>query len=208
VTPPAFADSPEEAGWGIIPGDPKEALMRAWIALGGYLSLAVGCGGPRGSVPTVPCAHVKGPKGEVTLRIVDLCPECPKGNLDLSPDAFSRIADLGAGRVPITWEYLPCDVAGPIRYHFKEGSNPWWTAVQIRNHRNRIASLQYRRPDGSYAEVPRTDYNFFVQASGMGPGPYSFRVTDVYGNVLEDEGIPHVEGGEAPGTGQFPPCGG
>ena len=32
---------------------------------------------------------VTGPKGEVTVRIVDLCPECRAGHLDLSQEAFA-----------------------------------------------------------------------------------------------------------------------
>jgi len=39
----------------------------------------------------------------------------------------------------------------------------------------------------------------------MGPGPYTFRVTDSYGNLLVDTGLPHVEKGSVNGVGQFPP---
>jgi expansin (peptidoglycan-binding protein) len=54
--------------------------------------------------------------------------------------------------------------------------------------------------------VPRTAYNYFVQTDpGMGTGPYTFRVTDIYGNVLTDSGIPHIEDGMVNGGGQFPP---
>src|SRR5262245_11945893 len=73
------------------------------------------------------CASIEGPNGEITIRVVDQCPECPAGDIDLSPDAFSQIAPLEAGRVPITWRYVPCAVEGPVVYHFKEGSNQWWT---------------------------------------------------------------------------------
>jgi hypothetical protein len=38
----------------------------------------------------------------------------------------------------------------------------------------------------------------------MGPGPYTFRVTDRYGNTLTDNNIPHVENGTVNGVGQFP----
>jgi expansin (peptidoglycan-binding protein) len=149
--------------------------------------------------------HVVGPKGEVTVRIVDLCPGCDAGHLDLSQEAFARIANLSQGRVAITWQVVSPELAGPIAYHFKDGSNQWWTAVQIRNHRNPIARLEYLRAGGDWAEVPRTSYNYFVQTEpGMGPGPYSFRVTDAYGNVLTDSGIPHVEDGTVEGAGQFP----
>jgi expansin (peptidoglycan-binding protein) len=107
--------------------------------------------------------------------------------------------------VDITWQVISPALAGPIAYHFKDGSNQWWTAVQIRNHRNPIARLEYRA-GSAWVEVPRTDYNYFVQTNpGMGPGPYQFRVTDRYGNILTDTGIAHVENGTVPGTGQFPP---
>ena len=50
-----------------------------------------------------------------------------------------------------------------------------------------------------FVEVGRVDYNYFVDESGMGEGPYTFRVTDVNGATLEDSGIPFVEAGDAPG---------
>ncbi len=152
------------------------------------------------------CVHLQGSSAAITIRVVDLCPDCPAGNIDLSPEAFAKIADLPTGRVPISWQYVPCAVSGPVQYHFKEGSNPWWTAVQVRNHRHRIAKLEYLA-NGSYREVARSDYNYFVQPSGMGAGPYAFRVTDVYGHVLEDAGIAGVEASTSPGASQFPTCG-
>lgn len=150
--------------------------------------------------------YVTGPLGSVTVRVVDLCPECRAGHLDLSEEAFALIANPVDGRVAITWQLVSPELTGPIAYHFKEGSNQWWTAVQVRNHRNPIARLEYRRADGAWIDASRTDYNYFVQTNpGMGSGPYSFRVTDWYGNVLVDSGIPHIEGGTLPGSGQFPP---
>jgi expansin (peptidoglycan-binding protein) len=149
---------------------------------------------------------VTGPKGTVVVRIVDMCPGCRAGHLDLSREAFAQIADLPEGRVPITWQVISPEINGPIAYHFKDGSNQWWTAVQIRNHRNPIAKLEYLNEQGQWITVPRSDYNYFIQTHpGMGVGPYSFRVTDWYGNVLIDHGIPHVENGTVNGAAQFPP---
>ncbi|KAG2225605.1 hypothetical protein INT45_013716 [Circinella minor] len=50
-------------------------------------------------------ARVKGPKGTVTVKIVDTCPPCQKGDLDLSPAAFGKIADFDDGRVNIQWSW-------------------------------------------------------------------------------------------------------
>jgi len=54
------------------------------------------------------CVAVTGPRGTVTVRIVDKCPGCDEGDLDLSQTAFSKIAKLSDGRVKITWHFVPC----------------------------------------------------------------------------------------------------
>jgi expansin (peptidoglycan-binding protein) len=149
--------------------------------------------------------QVHGPNGSVIVRIVDRCPHCPVGDVDLSQQAFAQIADLSAGRVPITWQLISPPLSDSIVYHFKDGSNQWWTAVQIRNHRNPITKFEYLDGNGNFQTVPRLDYNYFVQASGMGPGPYTFRVTDIFGNTVTDSGIPHTENGDVAGSSQFPP---
>ena len=147
--------------------------------------------------------HVTGPQGEVTVRIVDWCPNCQNNHIDLSQQAFAQIANLSQGIVPVTWQLISPNLSGPIAYHFKDGSNQWWTAVQIRNHRNPIAKFEYYN-GSQWVNVSRTTYNYFVQSSGMGPGPYTFRVTDIYGHVLVDSNIPHIENGTVNGSAQFP----
>jgi expansin (peptidoglycan-binding protein) len=149
--------------------------------------------------------QVNGVKGSIIVRIVDLCPECKAGHLDLSREAFDRIDDPVKGRVPITWRIVSPNIPGPIAYHFKDGSNQRWTAVQIRNHRNPITKFEYRTSGGQWVTVPRVSYNYFVQTNpGMGVGPYTFRVTDMYSNTLTDSGIPFIENGTINGAGQFP----
>lgn len=97
------------------------------------------------------------------------------------------IAPLSAGRVEITWRQVACEVSGPIAYHFKDGVNPFYAAIQLRNHRYPIAKVEVER-DGAYVEIARLEYNYFVEASGLGDGPYALRVTDTRGHVLEDVG--------------------
>jgi|GEM_PF-1464250 len=147
--------------------------------------------------------HITGPQGEVTVRIVDRCPECAAGDVDMSPQAFALIAPLEWGRVSITWRYAAGEVSGPIRYRFKDGSNPWWTAVQILNHRTPVAAVEMRDGEGNWVALERQEYNYFVEASGMGPGPYTIRVTDIYGRQLVDENIVFVEGGIVDGAANF-----
>jgi expansin (peptidoglycan-binding protein) len=157
-----------------------------------------------GSAACGECVKVNGPKGSVVVRIVDRCPECLKGHIDLSKEAFAKIADLALGVVQVTWQVVPCQVSGPIIYHFKDGSNQWWTAIQVRNHRYAIKSLE-AQVGGSFQPLPREMYNYFVASSGLGPGPYTLRVTDVLGHVLVDSNIPFKVNQEVPGAAQFPP---
>jgi expansin (peptidoglycan-binding protein) len=156
-----------------------------------------------GSAVCGECVQVTGPKGQVAVRIVDQCPGCEKGHLDLSQEAFAKIADVSAGNVPITWEVVSCDVQGPIQYHFKDGSSQYWTAIQVRNHRLPITKLELQL-GSTWTDVPRLDYNYFVQASGVGTGAFGVRVTSSTGEVLTDT-LPGVAANTTvPGSAQFP----
>ncbi|MCI0708388.1 MAG: hypothetical protein L0Y80_12990 [Ignavibacteriae bacterium] len=152
------------------------------------------------------CVYVWGPRGSILIRIVDMCPECPKGNIDLSTLAFSKIADTTEGRVPILWQVVPCGMDKPITYHFMDASQESWTAVQIRNHRYPIYRLEYLDPQRGFREIRRMQYNYFVENDGLGAGPFTFRVTDVYGHVLVDSGIVHAPDSAVEGLVQFPYC--
>jgi expansin len=159
-----------------------------------------------GSAACGGCALVDGPDGSVMVRIVDSCPGCDPGDLDLSREAFERIAPLKAGRVPITWRYVACAVDGPVRYRFKEGSNPFWTALQVRNHRFAILSLEVRPAGGAWKAVNRAAYNYFVDEAGVGDGAFDVRVTDVHGHVVEDTGLTVGDGTEVAGAAQLATC--
>jgi expansin (peptidoglycan-binding protein) len=157
-----------------------------------------------GSASCGSCVSVSGPKGAITVRVVDSCPDCTSNHMDLSQEAFAKIADVSAGRVPITFQVVACDVTGNLSYRFKEGSSRWWTALQIRNHRVPIAKVEYRRA-GLYTDMPRTDYNYFVDTGGVGdqPSGIALRVTAADGQVLEDT-VPSVQPGVVlPGSVQF-----
>ncbi len=153
------------------------------------------------------CVSITGPDSGIMVRIVDQCPECQPGHIDLSPLAFSKIAALEQGIIPITWKRVPCPVTGPIVYHFKKGSNQWWTAVQIRNHRYPVLIFEVQESSGTFTEVQRTTYNYFVKANGMGKGPFTFRITDLFGHRLTDTVVfPALDSGEVAGSAQFPLC--
>ncbi|CAE6448359.1 hypothetical protein ACGC1H_005527 [Rhizoctonia solani] len=46
---------------------------------------------------------VKSGGKSVQVKVVDLCPSCGGGSLDLSPAAFKKLAPLGKGVIQVTW---------------------------------------------------------------------------------------------------------
>jgi len=148
------------------------------------------------------CAEVDGPQGTVTVRITDSCPECPSGHLDLSKEAFAKISPVDAGRVTTQWRLVSCVVQGPVRYRIKEGSSEWWAAIQVRNHRLPIQKLEWNK-NGTWTEVKREPYNYFVEPSGMGPGPVQVRVTATDGQTLVDTLPAVIAGTVVDGAAQF-----
>lgn len=148
---------------------------------------------------------VTGPRGSVTVRITDECPECAPGDVDLSAEAFALIADPVAGRVPITWQVVAGNASGPVQYRYKEGSTRYWTAIQVRNHRVPIARLQIQ-PAGSsgWIEVQRTQYNYFVHPTTISAGALQVRIIANTGATLQDTLAEPLGGVLVAGSGQFP----
>lgn len=148
------------------------------------------------------CVRVTGPNGAVTVRIVDQCPECASGALDLSAQAFAKIADPAAGRVDVRWQPVTCAVEGAVVLRFKEGSSQYWTGLQVRNTRVPVRSLEVQK-NGAWVDVPRESYNFFVDSAGFGAGPFSLRITGNDGQQLIESGVPLRDSGDVTGTQQF-----
>ncbi|MFE6060702.1 expansin EXLX1 family cellulose-binding protein [Streptomyces sp. NPDC056431] len=124
----------------------------------------------------------------ITVRITNECPlPCAPGQLDLSEQAFAKLADLKVGRLPVTWSVLSPGTLGPLSIRYKTGSNPHWCGIQVIDHRNPVDRLEVRTAQG-WRQLPRTEYNYFLATDGSGCGS-SIRITDIYGERLTVDGI-------------------
>jgi expansin (peptidoglycan-binding protein) len=133
---------------------------------------------------------VTGPRGKVRVKVVDRCPECPTGHLDLSRKAFARIADPVRGVVRVTYRVVVNPrLPGPLSFRIKEGASRYWFAVLVDNHGNALRGVEVRPKGGSWQRVTRTDYNYWLRDGGLGPGPYALRLTDVRGQRVTVTGI-------------------
>ncbi|WP_322734588.1 expansin EXLX1 family cellulose-binding protein [Streptomyces ferrugineus] len=124
----------------------------------------------------------------VTVRITNECPlPCAPGQLDLSAQAFAKLAAPSAGRIPITWTLLSPAIPDKISVRYKTGSSPHWCGIQAVDHRNPLARLELRTSNG-WRQLPRTEYNYFLSEQGEGCGA-AIRLTDIYGETLTIEGL-------------------
>jgi expansin (peptidoglycan-binding protein) len=173
-----FYDSKGAGGNCSRPAAPAD---RRYVALGPTeYAAGAACGG---------YLDVTGPKGTVRVLVMDQCPECEPGHLDLSAEAFARIADPVQGVVPVSYRaVVDPPLPGPLTFRIKEGASQWWFAVLVGDHGNPLRAVEVRQ-DGRWRAAVRQDYNYWLIDSGAGPGPYTIRVTDTYGHRATATGI-------------------
>jgi expansin (peptidoglycan-binding protein) len=158
-----------------------------------------------------PCGsylEVRGPDGSVRVEVFDQCPPCAAGHIDLSEAAFAKIAPLDAGLVSVSYETIADPpLPGPVALRVKEGSSQYWLALLVLNAGNPVASVAVRGPSGGWQDLARASFNYWIVASGAGPGPFSVRVTDTLGHQVTAHGIA-IEPGVVQGTGEWMYSGG
>lgn len=151
--------------------------------------------------------EVEGPRGTTTVYVTDLYPEGSEGALDLCPTSFGKIGEISEGKIDIQWHIVKAPITGNLSYRIKEGSNPWWTAIQVRNHKYPVLKMEYYQ-NGSWINMEKMQWNHFV-GTDIGTKSIKIRMTDINGEVVTDTIEPIPEDGVTsayivPGTVQFP----
>lgn len=124
----------------------------------------------------------------ITVRITNECPgECAPGQIDLSAEAFAKLADPTLGRIAITWKLVSPSTSGTVSIRYKTGSSRYWCGIQVIGHRNPVARLEVRT-GGGWRRLSRTGYNYFISDDGAGCGG-AIRITDIFGERLTVDGI-------------------
>jgi expansin (peptidoglycan-binding protein) len=154
---------------------------------------------------------VTGPDGSVTVQVIDQCPPCATGHIDLSEPAFAELAPLSAGLINVHYQYL-VDPAlpGPVTMEVKQGSSQYWLALLADNTGNPLASVQVETASGGWLSLAHANYNYWIAQSGAGSGPFTVRLTDTQGhqvtvhNVALDPGAVQSTGVYMYGAGSDP----
>jgi len=136
--------------------------------------------------------EVTGPTGKkVRVEVIDQCPECKAGHIDLSFPAFAKLAPLKAGLISVSYHTIKNPVLpGPLAFLVKPGSSRYWLALIVINTGNAVHSVQIRTSPGHWRTLQHVNWNaWIVQNPGPGPGPFTIRVTDTQHHTVTVGGI-------------------
>ncbi|MFB8282934.1 expansin EXLX1 family cellulose-binding protein [Nocardia colli] len=151
-----------------------------------------------------PCGaylDIQGPRGDVRALIVDRCPACAPGQLDLSVAAFTQLADLSDGVAKVRYSVVRNPEPPPeLFYQVKPDSSSAWFAILLSGSGNPLREVAIRPyTGGAWQNLSRGMDNYW-SISGAGPGPFDARVTDVHGDQAEILGITLTPGVRATGA--------
>lgn len=150
--------------------------------------------GPNGNSITVmvsirPPPLPSRPPSEHTIepesQVVDECPECDEGHLDLFEDAYEALGSTSAGEIATSYTKVACGISSPIVLHNKSGTSAYWFSMQVVNSNEPISTLEVSTDGGStWQSTTRTEYNFFENSSGFGTDTVDVRVTSTSGGTI------------------------
>ncbi|MFM2313849.1 MAG: hypothetical protein RLZZ04_3125 [Cyanobacteriota bacterium] len=158
--------------------------------------------------------EVSGPKqrdgaAPIIVQVTDRLVERADG-MDMSAEAFERVADPVNGVVNIEYQLIgpPDDYVTAYGHSIGEGivvetitgTNPYYAATRLNNHRYPIESVELIEADGDLVELNRESDNRFVMA-GNYPlnGAQDLLVTDIFGQQVTLDNI-DITNASAPDT--------
>ncbi len=150
---------------------------------------------------------------QVVVTIVDQCPGCQAGHIDLSEQAFLQLGTTSEGYLGtgnggavgvISWSYVPCPVTEDVSYVLKDPTNEYWNQILVQGHRYAIDEVEVQ-VSGQWVSAVRQSYNYWQAGSGdIGMAPYQVRVTDINGDVIDAQ--LQLVAGDQTSSAQFPLC--
>lgn len=148
------------------------------------------------------CIEASGPKGSVIARVIDICPGCLPGTLDLSQEAFAKIAPLSMGRATVRWKFAECPNDTQMTVHRKGKKDRGQISLQVRRHAVPLKSVEVLSDTG-WMRLQRQSYNRFV-GRGFPAAPWTLRLTDAWDRSVTDSGVTVTHEDTAPLSVRFP----
>ncbi len=137
------------------------------------------------------------------VQVLDRCPECKYGDLDMSPTVFKEITGSDPSRYKIEWDFVDCPVQGNIKYCANIGSNGYWMAIQPTNFASGIKSMKI---NGNPADVMQGAYYYLMNTQWVNISNIRIDTTDINGYTITDT-VDLLAGSCKDGSAQFPSTG-
>ncbi|KAI0101599.1 carbohydrate-binding module family 63 protein [Nemania sp. FL0031] len=131
------------------------------------------------------CLQVTANGKSIIAMVVDKCPECEAGHLDLFENAFDVLSPSSSDLLSTSYTFVDCPISSPLVLHNKSGTSAYWFSLQVVNANEPVAKLEVSTDGGStWKATTRQDYNFFENASGFGTDTVDVRVTSESGSTV------------------------
>ncbi|ETI44409.1 hypothetical protein F441_10803 [Phytophthora nicotianae CJ01A1] len=132
------------------------------------------------------------------VQILDRCPECSSGDLDLSPTVFKTITGSDPSRLSIRWKFVDCPNPGNIEVCLKSGSNGYYVAVQPTN---TLVGVETVTINGEATTMVDSAYYYLIEStSDVDLTSVAVSITSVEGETVE--GTYSLTAGECVDTDQ------
>ncbi len=134
------------------------------------------------------CVNIQYNNRNINALIVDICPECKYGDLDLFTEAYNDLIQESPGRKQISWKFIDCPnniVENNIQLRIDE-INYYWLSIQPENFKCGIQSMQIFN-NNQWINMERNDNKmmglYFNYHSKVNI-PFKLKITSMYNEEL------------------------
>lgn len=139
----------------------------------------------------------------INALITDLCPSSQNSKwtsqasyfFDLAKNAFTKLADENLGHIDVTFKTIPYPTKSNIFFQAKDGINEYWLAGRFYNMHYPLKKVEISVNGSAYKQMeqisPQNNW-YKIEGENLTSGKKKFRLTNVYGQVIETSEISNV----------------
>ncbi|KAJ8578728.1 hypothetical protein ON010_g480 [Phytophthora cinnamomi] len=115
------------------------------------------------------------------VQVLDRCPKCAHGALDLSPTVYKEITGLDPDRLTVRWRFVDCPDPGTLQVCLMGGSDTDWVAVQPTNS---VVGVKSVTVNGGATSMLGGAYYYVSTTSNTDLSAVKVAVTSINGEVI------------------------
>lgn len=135
------------------------------------------------------CLELSTDISSTVVKVDGECTGCPNGHIDVNKPAYDLIAPSMSGNYRAKWTMTECPFATNLQIAITSSSNPWYFSATLIDHLYPVSTLEFWNGT-NYNFILRNSNNQFEDPMGIGSGPFQFRISDIFGHVIEVMNVP------------------